>query len=563
MLYKPLIFISIFLSITFSQTYGGRTINTDTILSDTRVFDLLSNGAKEFINQNVASIEENFNGLIDISSMKYLEKYDCYSTYDKDRYASILLTLNNPTQYDADFVKSQISYTKCKSREINGFQVPVEYFYDRNDGKQKARKSKLEMTKKLNTTWNDYLKYHGNGKIDYNIVAEKGLKKSDLKKYKLKAELRFNGSFIKDESGKYIYEYFWKDENGDTPSQEVLDYYGLGSASVSVKGNISVEKVNFYHIYRMDKYSKRESTKYEGPKIIFKSDDGEIKVTYPIWKFNDYAKKAENYAGAIKMIVDEAQSNYKLTMVPDQVTIDYLKHFEKETFSLLYQYFRKPFNDDIETVASFYEYLFEVALLQKSSSQSMIDEMNKKVASNKSLKSKIEKSEKVYGYVDKDGHLSLKNKSGKETVREIDEEILINKIYYELLKNLDDNGNFNKQNFTAMLSLYNKFYYDARSSEYDSEEFNNFWFSRTDNVVTLTVTIERSRRNIKFTESPFTISNLYEESWEESLEKYGRKYSGYRINGEGASSYDIENLINDTTNKYIKDIHKKVIYSKL
>jgi len=93
--------------------------------------------------------------------------------------------------------------------------------------------------------------------------------------------------------------------------------------------------------------------------------------------------------------------------------------------------------------------------------------------------------------------------------------------------------------------------------------FNNFWFNRTDNVVTLTVTIERSRRNIKFTESPFTISNLYEESWEESLEKYGRKYSGYRINGEGASSYDIENLINDTTNKYIKDIHKKVIYSKL
>ena len=46
---------------------------------DTRVFDLLSNGAKEFINQNVASIEENFNGLIDISSMKYLEKYDCYN----------------------------------------------------------------------------------------------------------------------------------------------------------------------------------------------------------------------------------------------------------------------------------------------------------------------------------------------------------------------------------------------------------------------------------------------------------------------------------------------------
>ena len=118
-------------------------------------------------------------------------------------------------------------------------------------------------------------------------------------------------------------------------------------------------------------------------------------------------------------------------------------------------------------------------------------------------------------------------------------------------------------NYYNSTELYNKFYYDARSSEYDSEEFNNFWFNRTDNVVTLTVTIERSRRNIKFTESPFTISNLYEESWEESLEKYGRKYSGYRINGEGASSYDIENLINDTTNKYIKDIHKKVIYSKL
>ena len=553
MLYKPLIFISIFLSFTFSQTYGGRTINTDTILSDTRVFNLLSDDAKEFINQNVASIEETFNGLIDISSMKYLEKYDCYSTYDKDRYASILLTLNNPTQYDADFVKSQISYTKCKSREINGFQVPVEYYYDSN-GKQKARKSKLEMTKKLNTTWNDYLKYHGNGKIDYNIVAEKGLKKSDLKKYKLKAELRFNGSFIKDESGKYSFQYYWKDENGDTPSQEVLDYYGLESSSVSVQGDVSVEKVNFYHIYRMDKYSKRESTKYEGPKIVFKSDDGEIKVTYPIWKFNDYAKKAENYASTIKMIVDEARSNYKLTMISDQVTIDYLKHFEKETFSLLYQYFRKPFNDDIETVASFYEYLFEVASLKESSSQSMIDEMNKKVASNKSLKSKIEKSEKIYGYVDKDGHLSLKNKSGKETVREIDEEILINKVYYELLKNLDDNGNFNKQNFTAMLSLYNKYYYDARSSEYDSEEFSNFWFNRSDYIVTLSVTRETWNRR-EFRES-LKISNLFEENW---------KYIFYtddwrRVNGR---EYTLERLTNDTTNKYIKDIHKKVIYSKL
>ena len=553
MLYKPLIFISIFLSFTFSQTYGGRTINTDTILSDTRVFNLLSDDAKEFINQNVASIEETFNGLIDISSMKYLEKYDCYSTYDKDRYASILLTLNNPTQYDADFVKSQISYTKCKSREINGFQVPVEYYYDSN-GKQKARKSKLEMTKKLNTTWNDYLKYHGNGKIDYNIVAEKGLKKSDLKKYKLKAELRFNGSFIKDESGKYSFQYYWKDQNGDTPSQEVLDYYGLESSSVSVQGDVSVEKVNFYHIYRMDKYSKRKSTKYEGPKIVFKSDDGEIKVTYPIWKFNDYAKKAENYASTIKMIVDEARSNYKLTMISDQVTIDYLKHFEKETFSLLYQYFRKPFNDDIETVASFYEYLFEVASLKESSSQSMIDEMNKKVASNKSLKSKIEKSEKIYGYVDKDGHLSLKNKSGKETVREIDEEILINKVYYELLKNLDDNGNFNKQNFTAMLSLYNKYYYDARSSEYDSEEFSNFWFNRSDYIVTLSVTRETWNRR-EFRES-LKISNLFEENW---------KYIFYtddwrRVNGR---EYTLERLANDTTNKYIKDIHKKVIYSKL
>ena len=554
MLYKPLIFISIFLSLTFSQTYGGKTINTDTILSDTRVFDLLSNGAKEFINQNVASIEETFNAQIDISSMKYKETYDCYSTYDKDRYANIMLSMRNPTQYDADFVKSQISYTKCKERYINGFQVPVEYYYDSN-GKQKARKSKLEMTKKLNTTWNDYLKYHGNGKIDYNIVAEKGLKKSDLKKYKLKAELRFNGSFIKDESGKYSFQYYWKDENGDTPSQEVLDYYGLESSSVSVQGDVSVEKVNFYHIYRMDKYSKRKSTKYEGPKIVFKSDDGEIKVTYPIWKFNNYAKKAENYASAIKMIVDEARSNYKLTMISDQVTIDYLKHFEKETFSLLYQYFRKPFSDDIETVASFYEYLFEVASLKESSSKSMIDEMNKKVASNKSLKSKIEKSEKIYGYVDKDGHLSLKNKSGKETIKEIDEDILINKVYYELLKNLDDNGNFNKQNFTAMLSLYNKYYYDARSSEYDSEEFSNFWFNRSDYIVTLSVT--RETWNEREYRESLKISNLFEENWEYIFED---EYDWRKVNG---SWYSLEKLMNDTTNKYIKDIHKKVIYSKL
>ena len=555
MIYRLSIILSIFLSLTFSQTYGGKTINTDTILSDTRVFNLLSNDAKEFINQNVTSIEETFNGQIDISSMKYKQTYDCYRTYDKDEYANIMLSMRNPTQYDADFVKSQLSYTKCKERYINGFQVPVEYYYDSN-GKEKVRKSKLEMTKKLNTTWNDYLKYHGNGKIDYNIVAEKGLKKSDLKKYQLKAELRFNGSFNRKEDGKYSFVYSWKDKNGDTPSQEVLDYYGLESSSVSVQGDVSVEKVNFYHIYRMDKYSKRKSTKYEGPKIVFKSDDGEIKLTYPIWKFNDYVKKAENYANTIKMIVDEARSNYKLTIISDQVTIDYLKHFEKETFSLLYQYFRKPFSDDIEIVASFYEYLFEVASLKESSSQSMIDEMNKKVASNKSLKSKIEKSEKIYGYVYKDGHLSLKNKSGKETIKEIDEEILINKVYYELLKNLDNNGNFNKQNFTAMLSLYSKYYYEARSSEYDSEEFSNFWLNRSGYIVTLSVT--RETWNEREYRESLKISNLFEENWEYIFED---EYDWRKVNGNW--SYSLEELMNDTTNQYIKDIHKKVIYSKL
>lgn len=555
MIYRLSIILSIFLSLTFSQTYGGKTINTDTILSDTRVFNLLSNDAKEFINQNVTSIEETFNGQIDISSMKYKQTYDCYRTYDKDEYANIMLSMRNPTQYDADFVKSQLSYTKCKERYINGFQVPVEYYYDSN-GKEKVRKSKLEMTKKLNTTWNDYLKYHGNGKIDYNIVAEKGLKKSDLKKYQLKAELRFNGSFNRKEDGKYSFVYSWKDKNGDTPSQEVLDYYGLESSSVSVQGDVSVEKVNFYHIYRMDKYSKRKSTKYEGPKIVFKSDDGEIKLTYPIWKFNDYVKKAENYANTIKMIVDEARSNYKLTIISDQVTIDYLKHFEKETFSLLYQYFRKPFSDDIEIVASFYEYLFEVASLKESSSQSMIDEMNKKVASNKSLKSKIEKSEKIYGYVYKDGHLSLKNKSGKETIKEIDEEILINKVYYELLKNLDNNGNFNKQNFTAMLSLYSKYYYEARSSEYDSEEFSNFWLNRSGYIVTLSVT--RETWNEREYRESLKISNLFEENWEYIFED---EYDWRKVNGNW--SYSLEELMNDTTNQYIKDIHKRVIYSKL
>ena len=93
-----------------------------------------------------------------------------------------------------------------------------------------------------------------------------------------------------------------------------------------------------------------------------------------------------------------------------------------------------------------------------------------------------------------------------------------------------------------------------RSSEYDSEEFSNFWLNRSDYIVTLSVTRETWNRR-EFRES-LKISNLFEENW---------KYIFYtddwrRVNGR---EYTLERLTNDTTNKYIKDIHKKVIYSKL
>ena len=106
-----------------------------------------------------------------------------------------------------------------------------------------------------------------------------------------------------------------------------------------------------------------------------------------------------------------------------------------------------------------------------------------------------------------------------------------------------------------MLSLYNKYYYDARSSEYDSEEFSNFWFNRSDYIVTLSVT--RETWNEREYRESLKISNLFEENWEYIFED---EYDWRKVNGDW---YSLEKLMNDTTNKYIKDIHKKVIYSKL
>ena len=321
------------------------SINSSDVLHDPDIFKLLPTKTQEFITENAKVLEQNFNAKINISDKSFKEYYNCSDRLDEDMYYEYV-----SYGYNEIAAYSMAMQRYCSTRTVQGFEI------------EKKSSDKPQYTINLNTTWEDYLKYHGNGKIDYSIIAEKNLQKSDLKDYDLTASIQFNGKFKRNNDGKYELKYSWVNSDGNKPSKAVLKYYDLDSAEMKAVGTITKEKANFFEIYEMFINSKMTNTNYKGPSLVFKSDDGKIIMKYPLWKLSEVEAEAEKYSNPLEMIVNDAMSMYgrqSNNYQSNKETTDFIRSYTYRSYSIMYHYFKKPSKSDIEPIVQFFNNLFE------------------------------------------------------------------------------------------------------------------------------------------------------------------------------------------------------------
>ena len=340
---KFLIIILFILTGLYSQTRDANWI-----LTDSENYNTLSQEAKNTISSQGKSLVDAFSKKLNINDLSVKSYYDCYWTYDKDRYASVLLSMNNPSQYEADAVKNMLSYQRCKSKTTPGFEM--------SDTKQKYEKSdpkiNLNVSKK-STTWEEYVKFHAGGTMDYLVIAERGLEKKDLKKYEIKQEVSQEIVFDESRENGFLLTLNWVNNDGGSASKSILDYYNITDAQETVKGTFSMPKLSITDIYRMVRYwniSEERKTTYKGPQIVFNLDQSKKSFSIPLWKIADhrFAKEAQPYAKAVEAMINDVITNtpnalpYRASKKEMLVFYDYI---DEDFTNLATAYINRPKKD--------------------------------------------------------------------------------------------------------------------------------------------------------------------------------------------------------------------------
>jgi len=341
---KFLIIILFILTGLYSQTRDANWI-----LTDSKNYNALSQEAKDIISPQAESIASAFSQKISIKDLSIKSYYDCYWTYDKDRYASLLISMNNPTQNDADYIKSMISYQSCKSKTTPGFKVSdITQKHVEKDPKLSFKDSKEK-----STTWEEYVKFHAGGKMDYLVIAEKGLEKKDLERYKIKQQVSQNIEFDESRENGFFLTFSWVDSDGDPVSKDILDYYNMPDSDEKIEGTFSMPELSISDIYRMVKYwkiSEERKTTYQGPKIVFTMDKINKSFSAPLWKMADhkFAKEAERYASAIEAMVNDVLKNTPNVlpyMVPAKDIKAFYAYIDNDFTSVATAYINRPKKD--------------------------------------------------------------------------------------------------------------------------------------------------------------------------------------------------------------------------
>jgi len=154
--------------------------------------------------------------------------YKFPSKQAEDRYLSALLSMNNPTQYQADYLKQQFQTPIYRTRVVQGENFLTEF--------KKIPIDKITFTKRPG--WSEVVDFYGG----YANLASKNINKEDWKSGKFDISAKLNViEFINDrECLAYV------EITGD------LNLNGVSKSIYKYKGSYKIEDLNIFNLYKQN-----------------------------------------------------------------------------------------------------------------------------------------------------------------------------------------------------------------------------------------------------------------------------------------------------------------------
>jgi len=255
--------------------------------SDIENKELLSVEIKEQINPELEAMTSSFNKFFKEKLLSENYRYISARTFDNDGYTSHLLSLNNPTQAEANYLRSmytQKSYstgTKMRGISLN------------------------KLIKKESPTWKEVINYVGG----YAQLAESEIDKSNLKDFELSTTLE-SIHFVEDSEKIDVTIKF-------SGNQRALDYYEIEDTKLNLMGSFKTPELTYIDIHTIEK-GKLD--------IMFVIDNASLKTIPKNLKlginqvFGDDIDIIVNQAKKIDSIISQ--------MVNDIITNDYYNNME-------------------------------------------------------------------------------------------------------------------------------------------------------------------------------------------------------------------------------------------
>lgn len=280
----------------------------DWLLSDTRNFDQIPEKIQEAIYKETASYLNQFQ---EISSKKFPNL-----SFQTDK---------NCKQYVNANLYTQLTNSGLSPREAKIMATGVRCDKVDNKGLSfkniRASKNKFSIDYKLkekSLTWDDVkVRYD----YDYLRIADAGIIKNDLEKYTISQKISGTVHLFPD-TNKFEISVYWNkgkidsqwtfDGNWSSDEEmiDLLSLHGIESRKEILKGTYSFPVFTIFDVYRMNKYyeiSKKRTTTYKGPKVIFNINESGKSFSIPLWRINDgeFAQLAKKYANAIEFKLDD------------------------------------------------------------------------------------------------------------------------------------------------------------------------------------------------------------------------------------------------------------------
>ena len=262
----------------------------DWFFSNEKNKELLSSEIQLIINPELNAISENFNTFFQEKLTSENYTYISGKSFDNDGYTSALLSLNNPTQAEADYLRSL--YTKK--------------FYD-----TKSKIREIEVDKEINKkspTWTEVVNYIGG----YAKLSERKIDKSNLTDFELLtilSSIKFN-----ENNDEVVIKIRF---SGD---KKALEYYNIDNQNIELSLKFKLRNLTYIDINRISKKNYKNDGilkfKLNQPSDYLSNNDLQFSLNNVFEKdidliFNE-AKKINSII--TQMINDVVSDNYYSSM---------------------------------------------------------------------------------------------------------------------------------------------------------------------------------------------------------------------------------------------------------